>query len=171
MSEQDLILILIISLFAFGVLVIAQTINYQREKGKRLRALGSEKVYKRKPYFLNKSEATLLNLLEEKLKVGYRVFPQANLLSFIEVEKDFENRYEEIETLRKFTVDFLVVKTSNFEPKLVIELDGGYHNRFGPKNRDSYVNNVCDNAKIDIKHIKVGDSFKTNIAEINKELD
>ncbi|MBN1168595.1 DUF2726 domain-containing protein [Candidatus Woesebacteria bacterium] len=99
-------------------------------------------------------------MLSSKLGENNIVIPQVNLLSFVEVDNSFENLYDEIETLRKFTVDYLIIDSVTTEPKLVIELDGKSHESFGKKNRDHYVNQVCSKAKLPIGHIQVGEDFK-----------
>ena len=154
-------------LLAVTVLFIAQTIKYQRERGKRLKNLGVADIYNKKLKFMNNSEQTLFEMLEKGLDTQFRILPQVNLLSFINTNNEFGNVYEEIDTLRHFTVDFLVIDRRTTEPKLVVELDGKSHEGYSKKNRDHYVNTVCGKCNLLIKHIKVGEDFEFSIKDIN----
>lgn len=171
MSMYYLVVLLILLLFVACVLLLAQTINYKRERGKRIRDLSDKEVFKKKRALLNTSEATLLRMLRAKLGENTIVMPQVNLLTFIEVDNSFENLYEEIETLRKFTVDYLIIDSSTTEPRLVIELDGKSHEGFSKKNRDHYVNKVCAKVNLPIVHIQVGDSFESSIKSVFEKLE
>lgn len=161
---------LIILLLMVYPLFLIQTVNYKRELGRRLRILSGKDVYKKKSNYLNKSEYTLYKLLQEKLSSNYIVIPQANLLSFIDVDNKFENLYEEINTLRHFRVDFLILAKKTTEPMLVVELDGKSHEIYGKKNRDHYVDQVLENAELRIEHIKVGEKFSSIVNEIENIL-
>lgn len=166
-----LVVFLILLLLVTCALLLAQTINYKRERGKRIRDLSEKDVFKKKKTLLNSSEATFLKMLSSKLGENIIVIPQVNLLSFVEVDNSFENLYEEIETLRKFTVDYLLIDSATTEPILVVELDGKSHEGFSKKNRDHYVNQVCDKAKIPIIHVQVGDNFEKSIESVIKKLN
>jgi len=171
MANYYLISFLIVLLILVSILYITQTINYQRERGRRLRDLSDKAVYKKKDSFLNSSERTFFNLLKDNLNNNYLVFLQVNLLSFIKVDNSFENLYEETDTLRKFTVDFLIIDKETTEPKAVLELDGKSHEEFGKKNRDHYLNQVCSKSNLPIIHIKTGEDFVKSIENINNTLN
>lgn len=161
---------LIILLIFFTASFIFQTINFKRERGRRLRDLSGKKVYKKKDAFLNQSEKILFGLLKNKLNIKYTAIPQVSLLNFIELDNSFENLYEETDTLRKFTVDYLIIDRETTEPKAVVELDGKSHEEFGKKNRDHYINQICSKSNIPIIHIKVGEGFEKSIEDINNIL-
>lgn len=171
MSTYYVIAFLIVLLILFSVLFFFQTINFNREKGRRLRDLSDKNVYIKKDAFLYPSEKILFNLLKDNLNNNYLVIPQVNLLSFIKVDNSFENLYEETDTLRKFTVDYLIIDKETTEPKAVIELDGKSHEEFGKKNRDHYINQVCSKSNLPIVHIKVGEDFEISIENIKNTLN
>ncbi len=159
------LLIIVTSLFFF------QTINYQRERGRRLRDHSDKDVYKKMDAILIPSEKKLFDLLTNNLNNKYTAIPQVNLISFIQVDNTFENLYEEIETLRKFTVDYLIIDKETTEPKAVVELDGKSHEGFSKKNRDHYLDQVCSKSNLPIIHIKVGEDFEQSIENINNTLN
>lgn len=171
MTVYYIIAFLIVLLIIISALYIAQTINFNREKGRRLRDLSDKDVYKKRDAFLYPSEQTLFYLLKDSLNNKYLVIPQVNLLSFIQVDNSFENLYEEIDTLRKFTVDYLIIDKETTEPKAVVELDGKSHEEFGKKNRDHYLNQVCSKSNLPIIHIKTGEEFVKSVENINNTLN
>jgi len=171
MSNYYVIAFLIVLLILAIVLFLFQTINYEKEKGRRLRDYSDKDVYKKRDAILVPSEKTLFDLITNNLDIRYSVIPQINLLSFIELDNTFENLYEEIETLRKFTVDYLIINKETTEPKAVVELDGKSHEEFGKKNRDHYINQVCSKSNLPIVHIKVGEDFEISIENIKNTLN
>lgn len=112
--------------------------------------------YKAKgPYLLSKGEKVFFDTLSQAVSSDIYICPKTRLADIIEVDlpksnKSFWMAFNKIS--RKY-VDFVLCKRTDFTPILVVELDGGSHQRNSRYQRDVFVDNALNQAGIPILHI------------------
>ena len=103
--------------------------------------------YERKRALLTDIEREYFMVIQNVLPQGHFVFPQINLVAFI--ERTDNARYHN-ELFRN--VDFLITD-SNFAPEIVMEINDRTHLTPERRERDEKVRNICEEAGIPIVNL------------------
>lgn len=111
-------------------------------------------LYEPRKALISKSEQAFFAAIKSSVPDGYCVFPQINLASFIDRTDDARFRNELYRN-----VDFLLTD-SEYQPKIVIEINDQTHLTPDRKERDEKVQKICEEAGIPI--IKLWTSYGVN---------
>jgi hypothetical protein len=111
-------------------------------------------LYEPRKALISKSEQAFFAAIKSSVPDGYFVFPQINLASFIDRTDDARFRNELYRN-----VDFLLTD-SEYQPKIVIEINDQTHLTPDRKERDEKVQKICEEAGIPI--IKLWTSYGVN---------
>lgn len=110
-------------------------------------------LYRLKNTLISKSEQAFYDAIKNATPEGYLVFPQINLMSFIE-KTDSSPFHNELFRI----VDFLITDSS-YRPKLVIEINDQSHFLPDRKERDEKVKKICEEAGIPIINLWTHDGI------------
>lgn len=116
------------------------------------------RIYKPKgPHLLSQGEKRFFDVLSKCISSDMYICPKVRIadLVTVSVEKTDPNYWKALNSITQKHVDFVIVKTIDFSPLLVIELDGGSHNEKERANRDVLVDNVFESAGFPILHVPV----------------
>ncbi len=119
-------------------------------------------VYEAKETLISKNEQIYYGVIKCSVPLGYLVFPQINLATFIERTDDavFHN-----ELFRN--VDFLITD-AEYKPKIVIEINDRTHLDSERRKRDEKVKNICEEAGIPI--LKLWTTYEVNPKYIQNKI-
>lgn len=123
--------------------------------------------YVKKHSLLNRSETAFFQELKNKLPQGYYLFPQVRVLDFLDIATEKHDRltmYYRNKIWRK-SVDFLICD-KNLAPVMAIEINGKSHRSQRRIDRDRFVSQVFESAKLPLEMINVGSNFSQNISRI-----
>ena len=115
--------------------------------------------YYKKNYLLTKAEASFFRVLQLVLYDDYHIFPQISLKSIVGVKSDTGKYYSFWNRINQKTLDFVLFSKNGISPLLVIELDDSSHLLAERNNRDTFLDQVLEEAGIRILHIKTQQSY------------
>jgi len=153
----------LIIIFIFFSLFLIQTVRYgilekrSYEIKDHYLSLVTQKRLIEKKNFLRNDEKDLLKTLNKIYKEEY-IIPQVHLSDLAEVKtgyRDHDNLYHE---LSRIIFDY-VIFDKNFEPILVIELNGSSHFLKNRINRDAIAKNLTNNLQINLVSLVPSDRF------------
>lgn len=126
--------------------------------------------YKKRDSVLTKSEVLFYGMLHEAVGKGFVIIPQAHLSSFLNEKKDYQNWRAAFSRINGKSVDFLLCSKETLRPLIAIELDDYTHEFIRRKERDSFVEEVLENADIWLVRFKKGewDSPEAIMAKLYK---
>ncbi len=120
--------------------------------------------YKKKFRIMNSSESALFFELRRQLPQTYYVFPNIRIADVVDVVNGqgfYKRRYKVLPR----HVDF-VVCDQDFKPIVVIELNGGYHNRLDQQGKDKEKKAIFEEAQLPLVVLSVGESFVDAVKKI-----
>lgn len=137
-------------------------------KGNEYKFYDENKTYTLKSHNLNEHEMRYFNLTRNNLKSKYMIIPQVNLQTIIETDSNKRND----ELFRN--VDFVLFKTKEYQPILVIELNGQQHytNDYWIE-RDKSVKTILNKVKLPLLTIDIKDfkkMYDESVIKINKKV-
>jgi len=122
--------------------------------------------YKKKYRIMNASESALFFELRKQLPQNYYVFPNMRIADVVDAI-DGRGFYRRLNKILPRHVDF-VVCNQDFKPIVVIELNGGYHNRLDQQERDVEKKEVFEQAKLPLIVVGVGENFMEVVEKMIK---
>lgn len=120
-------------------------------------------LYEVKKTLISKSEQGFYAAIKAAISEDYSVFPQINLATFI--SRTDGARFQN-ELFRN--VDFLITD-SQYQPKLIIEINDQTHLTAERRERDEKVHKICEEAGIPI--VKLWTSYGVNPAYIKEKIE
>ncbi len=119
--------------------------------------------YRKRLSVMDKKEAALFFELKKQFSDKYYIFPKMRIADVVDTNhgQGFYNRRNKVLPRH---LDFVICNLS-FVPMLVIELNGGYHNRPDVAERDKQKKQILEEAKLPLFTINVGDDFSLAVAE------
>jgi hypothetical protein len=127
-------------------------------------------------YYLRKSlftaaERSFLGVLEPMLPSEVRVFAKVRLADIFGVVSGLERgaRQGAQNRINQKHVDFLIVRTCDLAPLAGIELDDSSHDEEDRQQRDAFVDEVFNRAKLPLLHVPVQKSYAP--AEIKSKVE
>lgn len=131
-------------------------------------------VYERKPFLFDSvSELNLYKTLLELFGDKYHIFAQVNYSHLIRPKKsDWKEERKLRNSIDKKSADFVLCDKVRVVPKLIIELDGPYHDLPKEQKRDAFINELTKIVDLPILHLKTSHLDKEFIKnEVNKLID
>lgn len=123
------------------------------------------KLRKEWPYIKNDSllteaEKKFYFVLAEVIGNDYLIFSKVRMADLLHLPRmSGSNFYHYFNKIQSKHVDFLICDKENIKPLLVIELDDSSHLRLDRIARDLLINNIFENAKLPIIHIKFANPY------------
>lgn len=146
----------VIAGFLIAITVIGLVINVlidRRDTDKGKREVPIYK-YRRRNYFLTKTEKEFYDSLTLAIGQECRVFPQVHLSSILDHEVKGQSWKGALSHIQRKSVDFLVCDNTYLSPKLVIELDDPSHERSDRKERDGIVEKILNEAGVPLLRLR-----------------
>jgi very-short-patch-repair endonuclease len=164
MSFTGLFIILIV------LVVLAFIINDFLFGSKRLQKREKYR-YKKKNYFLTKSEHEFYDKLLAAVGDKYHIFAQVNLSNLLIHKIKGQNWKGAFAHINRKSVDFVLCDKEHLSPKLAIELDDRTHERPDRQERDRRVEGILKQAGIPLLRINNVSYNKEELIERIKELE
>lgn len=149
-------LIAIIAILIIGGIILNKKLDLIKPQAKTKNEIPDfAGLYSRRQFiFANRNENEFYQHLLKNIPGGFAIFPKVRLADIVKGHKGASTK------IRGIHVDYLICNNTYYNPCLIIELDGGSHNRPDRKARDFFVDGVCKAAKIPLLHIST-DEMKT----------
>jgi len=110
--------------------------------------------YERIPHLLTAAERDFLAALQQAAPAGHQVFGQVRLANLVQVKQSARRDKSHWWRIQAKCLDFVLVDSASFAPRLVIELDDRSHDRADRRERDAFVDDVLASAGIPILHVR-----------------
>lgn len=145
------------------VLLVWSAATRRRKSGISERArLEADDTYWSVPLLVNGSERAAWHLLKELPLGAYAVCPKVRIEDFVYASGVERNRLRGY--IKSRHVDFLLVD-KEWNPMLVVEVDGGSHHHEKRKARDELVDRVLQSAGIPVLRLRVGENWRDRVME------
>jgi very-short-patch-repair endonuclease len=117
--------------------------------------------YERIPTLLSAAERDFFAALQQAAPAGHRIFGQVRLANLVQVKQSARRDKSHWWRIQAKCLDFVLVDSASFAPRLVIELDDRSHARADRRERDAFVDDVLASAGIPILHVRWQRSYDT----------
>ncbi len=158
-----------IGIFIIGLLKVIFDLNFRKTHSSK----PNLSLYERKPFiFDSRSEFEFYKTLLEIFADKYHIFTQVNYSHLIKPKKNtwWEERRLRSSIDRK-SADFVLCDKEYVIPKVIIELDGPFHNSLNKQKRDIFIDELTKIVELPILHFKINETNKEFVKdEINKKL-
>lgn len=152
----------IIILTIIGVLVIFLILAFGLIGGSPPQNKSEYKYQKRN--LLTKNELIFYKALYPiATKNKLMLLSKVRLADLIEPLKGSENRQASLNKIIQKHVDFVLCDSTKINPVLIIELDDATHDRADRQQRDNFVDQALESARIPILHTRTIDKLEENI--------
>lgn len=146
------LLFLIVSLVFSAVLVIIFHVFFK--------AKISKLPYLKKESFLTPAEKDFFHVLSAVVGNDYLLFSKTRMSDLLYLPKLSNKDYYHYQNkIQSKHVDFLLCDKENTKPVLAIELDDSSHLKANRVSRDSFVDEIFENARFPILHIRTSSSY------------
>lgn len=122
--------------------------------------------YKKNEYFFTMNEKhlySIINKIAEKMNVV--IFSKVRLADLIYIKSKSENYYTHWNKIKAKHIDFVICNKINYNILFVIELDDKSHERQDRIERDIFIDNALEAAKLPYFHIKVENNYNADYLE------
>lgn len=162
MNENETIWVIVQIMFIMGSLLIIDLLIVTKKQKKNNYNYNYNYNYNKNNAFKKKNCLTQTELffyrhLRKMIKDEYKIDPQIVISSIIEAK-----HYNNWNKINRKTIDF-VIRDKNLNTILGIELDDYSHNYYNRIQRDNFVNEVFEDAGIQLIHIKTNTSYEKEI--------
>lgn len=113
--------------------------------------------FRRKQYFMTRTESSFYNALQNAVGNEYIVFAQVHLSTIVDEKIEGQDWRAARAHIDRKSVDFVLCDKESISPKLAIELDDPTHDRADRKNRDEIVEGVLEQADVPLLRIKTSE--------------
>ena len=161
----------LIALFIIVVLIIIFIVAFIKLFGSSLNIIDrrsghkhrrkTEYQYKRKNFFLTKSEHEFYDNLMKAVGDKYYIFAQVYLPTLVDHKIKGQNWRGSFAHINRKSVDFVLCDRTYLSPKLAIELDDISHQRQDRQNRDREVERILKQAGVPLLRIENNKRFNT----------
>jgi Protein of unknown function (DUF2726) len=117
--------------------------------------------YERIPTLLTAAERDFFAVLQQVAPAGHQIFAQVRLANLVQVKPWARRDKSHWWRIQAKCLDFVLVDSATFAPRLVVELDDSSHARADRRDRDAFVDDVLAAAGIPILHIRWQRSYDT----------
>jgi Protein of unknown function (DUF2726) len=124
--------------------------------------------YRVRDNFLSEAEHSFYLVLRHTLDSEFTICPKVRLLDIFYITGNTYNHAPRNKIDRKH-IDFLICKAQTMKPLLAIELDDSSHKRPDRVERDIFVNQIFEDARLPLLRIKTREAYNTG--DLSKELD
>ncbi|MFA5000208.1 MAG: DUF2726 domain-containing protein [Patescibacteria group bacterium] len=122
--------------------------------------------YKKKNFFLTRSEHYFYDALVDAVGKDYRIFAQVHLSALVNHKISGQDWRAALAHINRKSVDFLLCDKAYLSPKLAIELDDRSHERPDRQNRDWEVERIFQAVGLPLLRLKNQAEFNSdNLAE------
>ena len=152
-----------IALLIVVVLVIIFIVVFARFSGSSS-SISHKKIeykYRRKNFFLTKSEREFYDNLIKAVGDKYHIFAQASLPTLVDHKIKGQSWRGSFAHISRKSVDFVLCDRTYISPKLAIELDDQSHQRQDRQNRDREVERILEQAGVPLLRIDNNKRFDT----------
>lgn len=150
---MDIVIFVGICVFLFVLIKIV--VDYFRSNNARpMDDKGLKYQYTKKQFVMTKTENDFYQVLQQALETNYMIFPQAHLDMFLDHKVKGQSWKAALSTIQRKSVDFLICNHTYYNPLVAIELDDSSHMREDRAERDSKVDQICQDAGMPIVHVK-----------------
>lgn len=87
-------------------------------------------------------------------KYGYEIFGKMRLADIVSVTEKGKEYMRYFGKIKSKHIDFVLLDGKTMQPKLLIELDDSTHDTEKRKERDEFLNKLCETVKLPILHIR-----------------
>ncbi len=108
--------------------------------------------YEKTNSILTPAEQNFYLKLKQEYGENYYIFPQVGLDKIIQVT-DQENFYQFWNKINRKSIDFVIVNKEDFRIVKLIELNDSTHNYKKRKERDAFLQKICDDVGLDLEFI------------------
>jgi len=110
--------------------------------------------YERSPTLLTAAERDFFAMLQQAAPARHQIFAQVRLANLVQVKQWARRDKSHWWRIQAKCVDFVLIDSATFSPRLVVELDDASHNRADRQARDAFVDDVLAAAGIPILHVR-----------------
>jgi very-short-patch-repair endonuclease len=164
MSAIALALIGLIGLISLPIVLIRLIARGRKSPTNTRRFLGSHptsapprvnprSAYERVPTLLTAAERDFFAALQQATPTGHLIFAQVRLANLIQVKHEARRDKSHWWRIQAKCLDFVLVDSATFVPRLVVELDDSSHHRADRRERDAFVDEVLAAVGIPILHV------------------
>lgn len=170
---MTIILLIVIIVFAFLLFKKNQELNKQssEEQSKTLSEKNDYLPFEKNKFVFTQNEFSCYkNLKIIADKYNFEIFGKmrlADIVSVTEKGKDYMKYFGKIKAKH---IDFVLLDKKTMQPKLLIELDDNSHDTSKRKERDEFLNKLCEKVQLPLLHIR-GYSLDMLESEITKILN
>lgn len=150
-------------LIVYVVSLIAKSlITNLFQKGSLKSLTASPYQYRRKNYFMSKTEHDFFNQLYSLFNQYYHIFPQVHLSTILDQKVVGQNWKGALSHIDRKSVDFVICDKTNISPLLAIELDDATHTREDRVERDAQVEAIFQAAGLPLLRFENKGQFDRN---------
>jgi hypothetical protein len=117
--------------------------------------------YERIPTLLTAAERNFFAVLQQAAPAGHQIFTQVRLANLVQVKPWARRDKSHWWRIQAKCLDFVLIDSATFAPRLVVELDDSSHDRADRRDRDAFVDDVLAAAGIPILHIRCQRRYDT----------
>jgi len=157
------IFMILIRLFIVVVLIIIFIVVFARFFGSSSSIAHKKREYKyrRKNFFLTKSEHEFYDNLMKVVGDKYYIFAQTSLPTLVDHKIKGQSWRGSFAHINRKSVDFVLCDRTYISPKLTIELDDKSHQRQDRQSRDREVERILKQAGVPLLRIEDNKRFDT----------
>lgn len=168
---KGIIIILIIIIIVLALLNVRKESNQKQEDNR----IDIKMPYKKK-YLLTKNEWVFYKKIKPICdKNNLHIISKVRLADLVEVKKELDNKERQryFNKIKNKHIDFVLCNPENLAIVALVELDDKTHEKAERRERDEFINKLCDTVGYTIIRGHQSDDFETLLNEkniINKDL-
>lgn len=124
--------------------------------------------YRGKKYLLTKAEVAFFNVLHPIVDKHMHLFAMVRLADLVYIARGTEKRRSFQNRVNQKHVDFVLCKRGDLKPVLAIELDDSSHQRPDRQERDIFLEDVLEQAKLPLLRVPVRANY--DVAELKRQI-
>jgi hypothetical protein len=110
--------------------------------------------YERIPTLLTAAERDFFAVLREAAPAGHHIFAQVRLAGLVQVKQAARRDKSHWWRIQAKCLDFVLLDSASFAPRLVVELDDRSHDRADRRERDAFVDEILAAVGLPILHVR-----------------